>query len=490
MTKNNPPARVLIIEDDEVVSGSLKRLLEQDYEVEAVSSAEGGITRAQQIDFDVVVTDLQMPGASGMEVIRMLHPVRPHLPIILMTGHHTTDVAIEAIKVGAYDYLLKPIEPREFVGLIEKAAASRALLMEPDALDDSGVSVKTIVGRSAAMQKVFKEIGRIAAKPVTVLIRGETGTGKELVARALYQHSERSQEPFVIVNCVAIPESLLESELFGHEAGAFTGAQNRRVGKFEQAGKGTIFLDEIGDINRAMQAKLLRVLQEKTIRRVGGQEVINVEARVIAATHRNLEQAVAEKKFREDLYYRLNDAVIHVPALRERREDIPELVRYFLSRLQEQVGHGQTTITPETLRVLQYRAWPGNVRELRNLLHKAVLLAHGYPIDPEIVRRAVEQTSLTPQQSKPFLQAHIAEILEGAERDGATNIQSALTQWAERELYEQAIQLAEGDQTKVAKWLGVSRPTVRERLLHYGLHPGQDRIRQTQEPTHEQSAGH
>lgn len=479
MKSSKHKARVLLIEDDVVVADSLRRLLEsEDYAVDAVGVADEGIARAQTTDFDVVVTDLQMPGVDGLGVITTLHPMKPHLPIILMTGHHTTDVAIEAIKLGAYDYVLKPItNPKEFLALIEKAMASRALSSKPVTTSDRPAE-ETIVGRSPAMQRVFKVIGRVAAKPVTVLIRGETGTGKELVARAIYQHSQRAQRPFVIVNCVAIPETLLESELFGHEAGAFTGAEGRRLGKFEQADGGTVFLDEIGDMNLATQAKLLRVLQEKAIQRLGGQETINVDVRVLAATHRELEKAVQEKKFRADLYYRLNDAVIHLPSLRERREDIPDLVNHFLSRHPRQPGSPAPTITAEAVGFLQYRAWPGNVRQLKNVVHKASLLAHGYPISPEIIRQVLQQPgapSSANTQAQAYLQAYVAELLERAESGAPINAQAALTEWAEREIYGQAIRLAEGDQTKVAAWLGVSRPTVRERLVYYGLHPGQEK---------------
>jgi DNA-binding NtrC family response regulator len=477
MTETNPRAHVLIIEDDQRVAASLQRLLEDSYAVECVGTAEEGIARARTADFDAIVTDLQLPGAKGMDVIATLHPERPHLPIILMTGHHTTDNAIEAIKAGAYDYLLKPIsDPREFLGMIERAVASRALTAKPAATGQNRKAEDTIIGRSRPMQRVLKQIGRVAARPLTVLIRGETGTGKELVARAIYRYSERAEQPFVIVNCVAIPDTLLESELFGHEAGAFTGAQSRRLGKFEQASKGTIFLDEIGDISLATQAKLLRVLQEQTVQRVGGHETLRVDVRVLAATHRDLEQAVQQRKFREDLYYRLNDAVIHLPSLRERREDIPELVRYFLARQPVEPGVAKPTITPEALRLLQYRSWPGNVRELKNAMHKAALLAHGYPIHPEIIRSALEQACLPQPEASLYLQAYVAELLEQAEVEGQTNVQAELTAWAERELYGQAIRLAEGDQTKVGTWLGVSRPTVRERLTHYGLHPARERM--------------
>jgi DNA-binding NtrC family response regulator len=357
--------------------------------------------------------------------------------------------------------------------LIEKAVASHALVPGPVSGVEHAIEA-AIIGRCPEMQRVFKAIGRVAAKPVTVLIRGETGTGKELVARAIYQHSERAQQPFIIVNCVAIPDTLLESELFGHEAGAFTGAANRRLGKFEQADKGTIFLDEIGDMNLATQAKLLRVLQDKAIQRVGGQQTVNVDVRVLAATHRDLEKAVQEKKFRADLYYRLNDAVIRLPSLRERREDIPELVHYFLSQQPVEPGTAKPHITPEALRFLNYRNWPGNVRELKNVVHQALLLAQGYPVDPETIRRALERTTLPAPDAGAYLQAHVAELLESAEAGAQTAAQAALTEWAERELYGQAIRLAEGDQSKVASWLGVSRPTVRERLVHYGLHPGRD----------------
>jgi DNA-binding NtrC family response regulator len=477
MKKNNPRGRILVIEDDTNVAEVLERLLEEDYAVETAATAEEGIARAQATVFDVVLTDLLMPGISGLEVITTLHPANPHLPIILMTGHHTTDTAIEAIKLGAYDYVLKPIsDVKEFLALIGKAVATRALTSKPVALGENTLAEDAIIGRSHAMQNVYKEIGRVAAKPVTVLIRGETGTGKELVARALYQHSDRVARPFVIVNCVAIPETLLESELFGHEQGAFTGAQSRRIGKFEQANKGTIFLDEIGDMGMGTQVKLLRVLQEKTIQRVGGKETINVDVRVIAATHRELEQAVGEKNFREDLYYRLNDAVIRLPSLRERREDIPDLVTYFLHRHGAELGVTKP-IKPDdkVLRFLQYRSWPGNVRELKNVVHKALVLAHGYPLDLAIIQGAVEQASLPQPEIKPTLYGYVADLLEAADREAGTNVEASVTEWFERELYGQAIRLAEGDQTKVAKWLGVSRPTVRERLIRYGLHPTSDR---------------
>ena len=476
MKKSKDGASILLIEDDPVVAESLKRLLTEHYQVETAATAEEGLVRAESRDFAVVLTDLQMPGISGLDFIKALHPARPHLPIVLMTAHHTTDTAIEATKAGAFDYVLKPIIDLEgFFKVIENAVATRALTTKPVAMGEDRIAHDAIIGRSRAMQNVYKEIGWVAARPVTVFVRGETGTGKELVVRALYQHSDRVNRPFIIVNCVAIPETLLESELFGHEQGAFTGAQTRRIGKFEQANQGTIFLDEIGDMSMSTQAKLLRVLQEKTIQRVGGKDTFSVDVRVIAATHRDLEQAVREQTFREDLYYRLNDAVIRVPALRERREDIPALVDYFLHQQGAGPAAAKPGITDEALRLLQHRPWPGNVRELRNVVHKALLLANGFPIDQVILRRTLEQTGTAPTETKQTLQAYVADLLGNAERDAQTNVAAAVNEWVERELYGQAILLAEGDQTKVANWLGVSRPTVRERLFRFGLHPDSNR---------------
>ena len=314
-----PAPHILIIEDDESLAMSLQNVFQlEGYLVETTGTASSGLARATSVPFDVVITDLQLPGASpldakaGLDLIRQLHIAKPNLPIILMTAHHTTETAIEATKLGAYDYLLKPFDPGELLELVHKAVVGSRLVSAEVAVGSGATGQDTIIGESRAMQDVYKEIGRLATKPVTVLIRGETGTGKELVARALYQHSDRVGRPFVVVNCVAIPETLLESELFGHEQGAFTGATARRIGRFEQANSGTIFLDEIGDMTLGTQAKLLRVLQEKTIQRLGGRETLPVDVRVIAATHRDLEAAIAEKQFREDLYYRLNVAVVQI----------------------------------------------------------------------------------------------------------------------------------------------------------------------------------
>src|SRR2546426_5472400 len=338
-------SRILLIEDDAGIVGGLKKELQfQGYEVAVAERGDKGLTQAKEPPFDVVITDLKMPGLSGLELVEQLHTAKPKLPIILMTAFGTTETAIEATKLGAYEYLLKPFDMAEVLDLVAKAATCNRLMSEPVEMGEAQPNQSAIIGNSRAMQSVYKEIGRVAATAVTVLIRGETGTGKELVARAIYQHSSRATQPFIAVNCAAIPETLLESELFGHERGAFTGAHARRVGRFEQANHGTIFLDEIGDLSLSTQVKLLRVLQEKYIQRVGGNEKIAVDVRVLAATHRDLEAALKENEesrtyqFREDLFYRLSGVTITLPPLSHRPEDIPDLVKYFMLRSGGEVG--------------------------------------------------------------------------------------------------------------------------------------------------------
>ena len=469
--------KILIIEDDTSLAWSLKHVLQvEGYSVETAFNTDDGFARARDNTFDVIVTDLQLPGANsigdraGLDLINRVRTVKPQQPIILMTAHHTTETAIEATKLGAYDYLLKPFDPAELLDMIDKAVASSRLTSELVELGDTAAPTDAIVGNSRAMQSVYKEIGRLAAKPVTVLIRGETGTGKELVARALYQYSDRAKHPFIIVNCVAIPETLLESELFGHEQGAYTGATVRRIGRFEQAHDGTIFLDEIGDMTMSTQAKLLRVLQEKTIQRLGGKETIAVNVRILTATHRDLEAAIRDGQFREDLYYRLNVAVITVPPLRDRREDIPALVRYFLHRYGEELGASNAAMSNEAIQFLQQQPWAGNVRELENVIRKALLQARGFTIGPEEVRGALLHTKLPHPAIDQTLASYISDLLGRAARGELENVGDAVTEATEREMYAQAIQLAQGNQARAAKWLGVSRPTMREKLTMYGLH--------------------
>jgi len=471
----NNAARVLLIEDDPAVVMTLRRVLtDEGYSVQAETRGDRGLARARDEEFETVLTDMRLPGMGGLELVRELHQAKPRLPIILMTAHGTTETAIEATKSGAFDYLLKPFEMPELIELVGRAVTSRRLMTEPVELGTAGSGRDALVGRCRAMQAIYKEIGRIASKPVNVLIRGETGTGKELIARAIYQHSERSKAPFIPINCAAIPETLLESELFGHERGAFTGAESRRIGRFEQADHGTIFLDEIGDMTPSTQVKLLRVLQEKCLQRLGGKEHIAVDVRVIAATHRDLESAMGQRSFREDLFYRLSVVVITLPPLRDRKEDIPELTRYFLRKYAAELQVESPSIHPETVDLLSAQNWPGNVRELENVARKVLLQAQGYTINAEHVRQALAPVALPADPGSRPLRDYANELLAAAQRGELSDAHARLMHTAEREIFARAIDLAQGNQAKAARWLGISRLTMREKLMQFGLHPAQD----------------
>ncbi len=471
-------AKILLIEDDPGIVVTLRRVLrEEGHEILVETRGDTGLARARDASLDVVITDMRLPGLSGLDLVRELHIAKPLLPIILMTAHGTTDTAIEATKSGAYDYLLKPFDLPELIELVAKAVASRRLMTEPVDLGAAGGARDALVGNSRQMQAIYKEIGRIASKPVNVLIRGETGTGKELIARAIYQHSDRATAPFIAINCAAIPETLLESELFGHERGAFTGAELRRIGRFEQADHGTIFLDEIGDMCPGTQVKLMRVLQEKCLQRLSGKETIPVDVRVIAATHRDLESAIKQQQFREDLYYRLSVVVITLPPLRERKEDIPDLVKYFLGKYAAELGVANPSIHAEALDFLRSQTWPGNVRELENVVRKVLLLAQGYTINQGHVGEALARTGPPTFAGRQSLGEYADELLAAAKRGELDDAHARLLQAAEVEIFSRAIQLAQGNQAKAARWLGVSRLTMREKLLQFGLHPAQEQTK-------------
>ena len=468
-------ARVLLIEDDPGIVMTLRRVLtEEGYDVLVETRGDAGKLRAIDDSLDLVISDWKLPGCEGLEIVREVHAARPHLPIILITAHGTYETAIEATKSGAFDYLLKPFEMPEFIQMVERAVASRRLMTEPVDLGRHGKSRDAIIGGSRAMQSLYKEIGRIASKDVDVLIRGETGTGKELIARAIYHHSHRAKAPFVAINCAAIPETLLESELFGHERGAFTGAEMRRIGRFEQAQQGTIFLDEIGDMTLGTQVKLLRVLQHKCLQRLGGKEEISINVRVIAATHRDLETAIKQKEFREDLYYRLGVVVITLPPLRERRDDIPELVEYLLRKFATELGLENSSIQPEAVEFLVSQNWPGNVRELENVVRKVLLLAQGYTINLDHVRSSLVRSGVSSDPGRRPLAEYVDELLAAAQRGELSDAYARLLETAEKELFRRAIELARGNQAKAARWVGVSRITMREKLIQFGIHPAQE----------------
>jgi two-component system nitrogen regulation response regulator GlnG len=403
--------------------------------------------------------------------------------VIMMTAYGTTQTAIEAMKLGAYDYLLKPFDvPRlkQIVLNALKAARDMKQVVSYEPLLESEDYDLGIIGRSEAMQNVFKIIGQLAGSNATALITGESGTGKELVARAIYHHSKRSGLPFLAINCAAIPENLLESELFGHEKGAFTGATTQRIGKFEQCNGGTIFLDEIGDMALATQAKILRVLQSGSFERVGGNQTLQVDVRVVAATHKALEQAVAAREFREDLFYRLNVVRIHIPPLRERREDVPLLVNYFLKKFSQTQGRPPKSIAASTLLSLQRFHWPGNVRELENTIQRAIVMAKGdalLPGDlPALISNAPapaggEQASAAPapapaDETRPADMAALSRALfQWAREQPKLKILPAV----ERELIIQALLETKGNQVRSAKLLGISRATLRKRVEKFQI---------------------
>jgi len=468
----NDSLRLCLIDDDASARTALERVLTAEgYEVVSYPDGQRGLKAALEEDFDCVLTDLRMPGVSGLELIDTLHEELPNLPVVLMTAHGTTESAIEATRRGAFDYILKPFEMEELLPVLARAAEAGQRGRAKVAFGAEPAREMMLVGQSRPMQAVYKEIGRVAGKPVPVLLLGETGTGKELVARALWQHGDRAGKAFVAVNCAAVPANLLESELFGHERGAFTGADTRRIGRFEQAQGGTFFLDEIGDLSGETQAKLLRVLQERVFSRVGGRELIPVDVRVITATHRDLPAMVAAGKFREDLWYRLNVVVIPLPPLRERRDDIPALVQYFVARYGAELG-GVATVQPAALKFLVAQSWPGNVRQLENMVKRVLLLAHGYPITEELVRTALDTGSAAGAATEVGGQTVAAlcdEALAVARRQPGAGAVVAVLGVVERELLARAQATAAGNITQMAQLLGWSRLTVREKLKLYGL---------------------
>jgi nitrogen regulation protein NR(I) len=466
-------ARLLLIEDDASTGPALQKVLrDEGYNVELIARGDDGLTRAKSEPFDLVLTDFKLPGLSGLELIAQLHQANPKLPIILMTAHGTTETAIEATKLGACEYLIKPFEPDELLERVAASVTDSRLMSETVDLGEVRGNGSAIIGNSRAMQNVYKEIGRVAATSVTVLIRGATGTGKELIARAVYQHSQRADKAFIAVNCAAIPQTLIESELFGHERGAFTGAHTRRIGRFEQAHGGTLFLDEIGDLPIETQAKLLRVLQERVIQRVGGDETIPVDVRVLAATHRDLEAAIVEKEFREDLLFRLNVVTIQLPSLHERTEDIPELVRYFIRRYAPELGIENPSIQAEAIAVLQSHTWPGNVRELENVVRQTLLAAGSFAIGANHVRDVLQRSSKRESQAGHTHAKYITDLLADAEHGKISDAYWRMIGDLEAELFTQAIERAGGNQAKAARWLGITRLKLREKLRALGLAQG------------------
>jgi two-component system nitrogen regulation response regulator GlnG len=461
---------LLVVDDEEGIRFSFRHTFEDgDVRVLTAATATEGLNRVQEDRPDVVVLDLQLPDRSGLALFQEIKALDAKQPVIFITTHGTTESAIEAMKQGAFDYLVKPVDLDRLSLLIARAFETARLMRAPTLLptEESG---DRIVGRSTVMQEMCKAIGRIAPQDVNVLIRGESGTGKELVARALYHHSRRADRPFLAINCAAIPEALLESELFGHEQGAFTGAHRRRIGKFEQCDGGTLFLDEIGDMAPALQAKILRVLQEQCFERVGGNETVQTRVRVLAATNQDLEKRAAEGHFRKDLYYRLKGVTIRVPPLREHVEDVPELAHYFLFRFNRELGKDFRALAPEVLEMFQGYGWPGNVRELQGVLREAMLHASGHVLLAEFLseelrqRRVIGATPGVPVVS-PDLGAWVESLMLGNSGDLYGHAVEAL----EKALVGRVLRHTQGHQTQASELLGISRNTLRQKMRSLGF---------------------
>ena len=438
---------LLVIDDDAVTRELLTEVLQDEgYAVEACESGKLALERAARDSFDLAITDVRMPEMDGIAVTQALKAQQPSLQVIVMTAFGSVETAVEAIRNGAFDYVSKPMNLEEIKSTVRRALAERNLAEVP--LDGAAPITDTsvVVGRSPAMVEVYRTLARVAASRSTVLIEGESGTGKELIAAALHRHSDRAGERFVAVDCGSLTDSLLESELFGYVRGAFTGAVGDKKGLFEEANGGTIFLDEIGDIGASMQAKLLRVLQEYEIKRVGGQEWVPVDVRVVAATNRNLEQLVEKGTFREDLFYRLKVVIITLPPLRDRREDIPLLAEYFVRRYAVRSGKAIARVTPEAMQLLTDHSWPGNIRELEHCIERAVALASGQV--------------LTPDDLAPELKATIDSTLFR----GAPTLEEV-----KRRYLAHVLQETGGNISRAASILGVERRSLQRMLRRYGL---------------------
>ncbi len=463
---------ILVIDDDDQLRISFCKLLkEENYSVIGAASGEAGIEIVKQNALDLIILDMRLPGINGMETFKRIKNIDSKLPVILVTAFGTTELAIEATKLGAYDYVLKPFDVPEMLNLIKQAIEAGYFMRSPvevDAAPDKQ-SGDAIIGQSKLMQNVYKAIGRVSQTDASVLIRGASGTGKELVARAVYQHGIRSDKAFLVINCVAIPENLLESELFGYEKGAFTGASQRHIGKIEQADTGTVFLDEIGDMPLNIQAKILRLLQEKSIERLGGGETIPVDVRIIAATNKNLEEAIEEGKFREDLYFRLKVVTIELPPLRDRPEDIKGLISYFMFKFSNELKIDNPGIKAEALTLLNRYDWPGNIRELSNLIQKVLIFNRGAPIssaDLEQIINKKEKIQLPGEIELSTIKEWVRQLLADKAKkysfDDFIDTISSL-------VVAEALKVTNGNRSQAAKLLSVSRPTLHAKIDKYNI---------------------
>jgi two-component system response regulator PilR (NtrC family) len=473
--RSDPPAPRLLIVDDEPALREMLEILfrRKGYEVVSAAGYEAAckVMNDSAVPFPVVITDLAMPGGSGLDVLSAVKAKAVDSEVIMISAHSALDNAVAAMKAGAFTFVTKPIEPEELAAQVVRALEKHSLLRENAQLRAQVQQVdEDLIGRSSKMRAVFDLIDRVATTRTTVLITGESGTGKERIARAIHQRSDRAREPFLVVNCGALPEALMESELFGHEKGAFTGASSRQLGIFREADGGTVMLDEVGELAPALQVKLLRVLQEKSVRAVGATHEVPINVRVLAATNRDVEADVSAGKFRQDLYYRLNVIRVELPALRERREDIAALVERFMRRFSREIGKDVRGLTPDALRILENYGFPGNVRELENMVERAVALAASTTIGLSELPLAVIGVSA---QSTP-------DLLSLPEQ--GCNLDEIMNQ-VELRLLVQALERTQGVRTSAAKLLGVSFRSLRYRLEKHALDPGGEAGSSDEEPS-------
>ena len=475
--------KLLVVDDEPNLLYSLKKGLQSDtVEVITASTAGEGISLARDARPDAVIMDVRLPDMSGLEAFGQIHQWDSRLPVIVVTAYTTTETAITAMKQGAFDYLVKPVDLHRLRSVVERAFEVRRLSNVPAVFGeslrgDATDGVDHIVGNSPAMQEIYKAIGRVAPLDVPVLIRGESGTGKELVARAVYQHSRRGEGPFLAINCAALPETLLESELFGHERGAFTGADRRRIGKFEQCHRGTLFLDEIGDMAASTQAKVLRLLQDGHFERVGGNETIHSDVRILAATNKDLEAMIDQGRFRLDLLYRLNTFTIHLPPLRDRPDDLAMLVAHFVAFFSRQMNKTVASVSPEAMDILSAHSWPGNVRELQSAIRYAIVQAAGDVLTPECFPQSCRQTGAAPtdscvpsrmlQQGSLDLVAFVRQLLS----EGNGEIYRRVQLEVDRVVLREVLRNVAGNQVQASDLLGISRTTLRVKLGSLSLTP-------------------
>jgi DNA-binding NtrC family response regulator len=469
--------RILVIDDDRSVRHFIAKAFEgTEVDVLTAGSAEEGLRIFGESPVDAVLLDIMLPEVSGLDVFEMIRQADAKLPVIFITSLSSSETAIRAMTLGAFDYLLKPLDLARIRGLVRQALEIRRLMSIPVEMPGEKRARSTgkqatnridmLVGNSPQMQEVYKAIGRVAPQDVTVLIRGESGTGKELVARALYQHSPRVTEQFLAVNCAAIPDALLESELFGHEKGAFTGADQRRIGKFEQCSGGTLFLDEIGDMSPLVQSKVLRVLQSQQFERVGGNQTINTDVRVIAATNRDLEKMVEQGDFRSDLYYRLSGFTIQLAPLRDRREDLVPLLESYLAIFSQELGKDVHGISPDAMDVLLNYSWPGNVRELQNVLKQTLLRSSGYVVIPDFIPEQIRSSEVEPADGNMGDAAAIdlRQFVEDRLNAGSNDLYAEAVEFMERFVVTRVLGICDGNQSQAARILGITRGCLRSKI--------------------------